>query len=187
MKKTMIAGLALMTVASPAAAEIKIGLTGALTGPVAGTYAPAVEGLRLYIEGVNAAGGINGEPIELILQDDGAEPSRAAVNAKRFLTQDGVVMMVNASLSSTYAPTIAEAQRAEVPLIFAAAACLSGSRSTRGSSSRRNPPLSSRNHLAMESLTARSKQARVPAESSARGTPSLPVPAAFRRSSESPS
>ena len=123
MKKTMIAGLALMTVASPAAAEIKIGLTGALTGPVAGTYAPAVEGLRLYIDGVNAAGGINGEPIELILQDDGAEPSRAAVNAKRFLTQDGVVMMINASLSSTYAPTIAEAQRAGVPLIFSAAAC----------------------------------------------------------------
>ena len=77
MNKTMIAGLALMAVASPAAAEIKIGLTGALTGPVAGTYAPAVEGLRLYIDGVNAAGGINGEPIELILQDDGAEPSRA--------------------------------------------------------------------------------------------------------------
>lgn len=123
MKTTIVACLTAAAVATPAAAEIKIGLTGALTGPVAGTYAPAVEGLRLYIEGVNAAGGINGEPIDLILQDDGAEPSRAAVNAKRFLTQDGVVMMVNASLSSTYAPTIAEAQRAEVPLIFAAAAC----------------------------------------------------------------
>ncbi|RMH48997.1 MAG: ABC transporter substrate-binding protein [Alphaproteobacteria bacterium] len=102
---------------------IRIGLTGALTGPVAGTYAPAVEGLRVYLEGVNARGGIGGHRIELVLQDDGAEPSRAAANARRFATQDGVVMMINSSLSSTYAPMIAEARRAGVPLLFAASAC----------------------------------------------------------------
>ena len=104
-------------------ADIKIGLTGALTGPLAGTYAPAVEGLRLYIEEVNASGGINGESVELILQDDGMEPSRAAANSKRLMTQDSVVLMINSSLSSTYAPTINEAKRAGVPLLFAASAC----------------------------------------------------------------
>ena len=113
--------------ASGAMAEdaLKIGLTGALTGPVAGTYAPAVEGLRLYVDALNAGGGINGAMVELILQDDGAEPSRAAANAKRFITQDGVVMMINASLSSTFAPSIAETTRAGVPLMFAASACQS--------------------------------------------------------------
>lgn len=111
--------------ASGAMAEdaLKIGLTGALTGPVAGTYAPAVEGLRLYVDALNAGGGINGAMVELILQDDGAEPSRAAANAKRFITQDNVVMMINASLSSTFAPSIAETSRAGVPLMFAASAC----------------------------------------------------------------
>ncbi|WP_172297309.1 ABC transporter substrate-binding protein [Pseudoruegeria sp. HB172150] len=123
--KSMIAGIAVVYAAPAAMAQdtIKIGLTGALTGPVAGTYAPAVEGLRLYLDGVNAAGGIGGRSVELILQDDGAEPSRAAANSKRFLTQDGVVVMINASLSSTYAPAIAEAKRAGVPLIFSASAC----------------------------------------------------------------
>lgn len=109
--------------AANAADALKIGLTGALTGPVAGTYAPAVEGLRLYLDALNAAGGIDGAMVDLILQDDGAEPSRAAANAKRFITRDGVVMMLNASLSSTFAPSIAETRRAGVPLIFAASAC----------------------------------------------------------------
>ena len=73
--------------------------------------------------GVNGAGGINGENVELILLDDGMEPSRAAANAKRLMSREGVVLMVNSSLSSTYAPTINEAKRAGVPLLFAASAC----------------------------------------------------------------
>lgn len=125
MNWSILVGLATVLAAPPALAQdaLKIGLTGALTGPVAGTYAPAVEGLRLYIDRLNKAGGVNGRQIELLLQDDASEPSRAAANAKRFLTQDGVVMLLNASLSSTYAPTIAEAKRAGVPLLFTAAAC----------------------------------------------------------------
>ena len=92
-----------------------IGLTGALTGPPASTYAPAVEALRIYIERVNAAGGINGKKVNLILQDDSAEPGKAAANAKKLLTQDNVILLLNASLSSTYAPMVAEAKRAGVP------------------------------------------------------------------------
>ena len=67
-----------------------IGVTGALTGPPAGTNAPPVEGLRLYVDRLNAAGGINGKKIQLILQDDQGEPSKAAANAKKLLTQDNV-------------------------------------------------------------------------------------------------
>src|SRR5262245_35931179 len=107
---------------SPATAQdaYTVGLTGAITGPAASTYAPAIEALRLYIEGVNAAGGVNGKKINLVLQDDSAEPSKAAANAKRLLTQDSAVLMIDASLSSTYAPVLAETKRAGVPLLFAA-------------------------------------------------------------------
>ena len=100
-----------------------IGLTGALTGPPASTYAPAVEALRIYIERVNAAGGINGKKINLILQDDSAEPGKAAANAKKLITQDNVILLLNASLSSTYAPVVAEAKRAGVPVLFASSVC----------------------------------------------------------------
>ena len=100
-----------------------VGLTGALTGPPASTYAPAVEALRIYIDRVNAAGGINGKKVNLILQDDSAEPGKAAANAKKLLTQDNVILLLNASLSSTYAPMVAEAKRAGVPVLFASSVC----------------------------------------------------------------
>ena len=119
------ATLAALLLAAPAAAQdaYTIGLTGALTGPPASTYAPAVDALRLYVEGVNAAGGIAGKKINLILQDDSAEPGKATANAKKLLTQDNVLLLLNASLSSTFAPVVAEAKRAGVPVLFASSVC----------------------------------------------------------------
>jgi branched-chain amino acid transport system substrate-binding protein len=109
----------------PAAAQdaYVVGVTAALTGPPASTYAPAIEALRIYLDRVNAAGGVNGKKINLIIQDDSAEPSKAAANAKKLLTQDNAVLMINASLSSTYAPVVNEARNAGVPLLFASSAC----------------------------------------------------------------
>jgi branched-chain amino acid transport system substrate-binding protein len=119
------AALAACLLAAPAAAQdaYTIGLTGALTGPPASTYAPAVDALRLYVDGLNAAGGIAGKKINLILQDDAAEPGKATANAKKLLGQDNVILLLNASLSSTFAPVLAEAKRAGVPVLFASSVC----------------------------------------------------------------
>jgi ABC-type branched-subunit amino acid transport system substrate-binding protein len=46
-----------------------------------------------------------------------------ATNAKKLLGQDNLLLLLNTSLSSTYAPMIAESQRAGVPLLFAASVC----------------------------------------------------------------
>jgi branched-chain amino acid transport system substrate-binding protein len=100
-----------------------IGVSAAMTGPVAANYAPVVEAMKAYLEHVNGRGGINGRPVRVVVLDDQAQPSRAATNAKQLLAQDKVVMLLNASLSSTYAPMIAEAKRANVPLYYAGAVC----------------------------------------------------------------
>ena len=100
----------------------QIGVSAAMTGPGAGIYAPVVEAMRIYIDHVNAKGGVNGKQVKLIVLDDGAEPSRAAANAKK-LTQDNVLMLVNSSLSSTYAPMVAESKRANIPLFFGGSVC----------------------------------------------------------------
>ena len=125
MLRKLAAAAVAATIAVPALAQdaYVVGLTGALTGPPASTYAPAVEALRIYIDRVNAAGGINGKQVNLILQDDSAEPGKAAANAKKLLTQDNVILLLNASLSSTYAPMVAEAKRAGVPVLFASSVC----------------------------------------------------------------
>lgn len=120
----LVAGLA-TALATPALAQdaYVVGITAALTGPPASTYAPAIDALRIYIDRVNKAGGVNGKKINLVIQDDSAEPSKAAANAKKLLTQDNAVLMINASLSSTYAPVVAEARNAGVPLLFASSVC----------------------------------------------------------------
>jgi branched-chain amino acid transport system substrate-binding protein len=128
MKKAMQAMLlaaAAVLAALPARAQdaYVIGLSGALTGPAAATYAAAIEGLRLYIDDINARGGANGKPVRLITYDDQGEPSKAAANAKRLLTQDGVILLIHSSLSSTYAPVLAEIRRARVPLLFSGSIC----------------------------------------------------------------
>jgi len=110
---------------SPAQAQdaYLVGVSGAMTGPVAGGYAPIVESMKAYIEHVNSSGGVNGKPVRLVIQDDGAQPSKAATNAKKLVAQDRVILLVNTSLSSTYAPMVAETKRTGVPLYYAGGVC----------------------------------------------------------------
>ena len=100
-----------------------IGVSGAMTGPVAAGYAPIVEAMQAYIDHVNSKGGINGKQVRIVVQDDQAQPSRAATNAKKLVDQDRVILMINTSLSSTYAPMVSESKRAGVPLLFAGSVC----------------------------------------------------------------
>ena len=100
-----------------------IGVTAAMTGPAAATQAPVIEMLRIYVDRLNAKGGINGHRINLLVEDDQAEPSKAAANGTKLIRQDNVMLLIDSSLSSTYGPVIAEARRAKVPLWFAGAVC----------------------------------------------------------------
>ena len=125
LRPSLMGALVTAALAWPAAAQDSyvVGVSGALTGPAAGTNAPPIEGLRLYVDRLNAGGGVNGKKIQLIVLDDQAEPSKAAANAKRLLSQDNVRLLVLSSLSSTYAPVIAETKRANVPLMLMGAVC----------------------------------------------------------------
>ncbi len=120
---TVLAAAALAAI-QPASAQdaYVVGLSGALTGPAAATYAPVIEAMRAYLDQVNGKGGVNGKPVRLVILDNQGEPSKAAADTKKLLS-DNVLMLVNSSLSSTYAPMIAEAKRAGVPVFFAGAVC----------------------------------------------------------------
>src|SRR5207302_2400841 len=100
-----------------------IGVTAAMTGPAAATQAPVIEMLRIYVERLNAKNGINGHRINLLVEDDQAEPSKAAANATKLVRQENAILLINSSFSSTYGPVIAEAKRGKVPLWFAGAVC----------------------------------------------------------------
>jgi len=123
MRIVSVAALALYAAAAVAQDAYVVGVTGAMTGPQAGILAPVVEMAGAYVSHLNSRGGINGKSVRLIVADDQGEPSRAAANAKKLISQDRVVLLLNTSVSSTYAPVVAEAKRAGVPLYYAGAVC----------------------------------------------------------------
>lgn len=84
---------AALSAGAAAQAQILIGQTVGLTGPVAATVKEAVDGARLYIDSVNARGGVRGEKIELITLDDKFDVKLAAANANTLITEKNVVAL----------------------------------------------------------------------------------------------
>lgn len=100
-----------------ASAQIYIGQTSGFTGPAAPGVKENTEGAKLYFDHVNATGGIDGQRIELISLDDRLEPAVAAENARRLVTERGVIaLFLNRGTPHTQAilPVLAEYR---VPLV----------------------------------------------------------------------
>jgi branched-chain amino acid transport system substrate-binding protein len=92
--KRLLAALAIgMGLSAPASSQILIGQTAGFSGPVAAGVRETTDGALLYIESVNARGGVNGQKIELISLDDGFEPKRAAQNAQELIVDKKVVAL----------------------------------------------------------------------------------------------
>ena len=120
MKKTVSVLLALalgLCIGAGALAEpIKLGGIAPLTGPVSSYGILVREGADLYIEELNAAGGLMGETVEIVWMDD-THDAVEATNAYNQLVSDGVVALVG---PVTTTPTLAAAARAaqdNMPLI----------------------------------------------------------------------
>ncbi len=120
---TLVFIMALCLTPAIAKDAYQVGITMAITGPGAGTYGPMKDAIDLYFKALNAKGGINGHPVKIIFEDNAAQPSKAAAQAKKLVTQDKVDLLINASLSSTYAPVIKIAKQYNVPILFSGGVC----------------------------------------------------------------
>ncbi|MFO7706865.1 MAG: ABC transporter substrate-binding protein [Desulfobacterales bacterium] len=88
--------------ASPAGAQpIKIGMMAPLTGPAAADGQSAKQSCEMLVEQVNAAGGINGRKVELIVYDDQFDSKQAVIVAQKMIQGDKVVAGVSGSYSFT--------------------------------------------------------------------------------------
>ncbi len=83
------------------AAEIKIGIAEALTGPVAKYGVPIKNGFVLASEEINAAGGIKGNKIALVIEDEQAKKEEAINVFKKFIFQDKVLAIFGPTLSNS--------------------------------------------------------------------------------------
>jgi len=91
--RLLLAILLGLCVGVPIHAQILIGQTAGFTGTAAASVNETAEGAKLYIEAVNAKGGVGGQLIELISLDDKFEPPLAAANAKKLITERNVVAL----------------------------------------------------------------------------------------------
>ena len=65
--------------------QVRIGQTADFSGPVAAGVKETTDGARLYLDAVNAKGGVHGQPIELLSMDDKFDPKLAAENANTLI------------------------------------------------------------------------------------------------------
>lgn len=88
-----LAALALATLSHASQAQILIGQTAGFTGPVGAGVKETTDGAKLYIDAINARGGVNGQKIELISLDDKFDPKLAAENARALIEDQNVSAM----------------------------------------------------------------------------------------------
>ena len=83
----------LAAVSHASQAQILIGQTAGFTGVVGAGVVETRDGAKLYIDSVNAKGGIGGQKIQLISLDDKFDPKLAAENARKLIEEQNVVAM----------------------------------------------------------------------------------------------
>jgi branched-chain amino acid transport system substrate-binding protein len=84
---------AMMSIGAPAAAQLLVGQTSGFTGPAAAGVKENTDGAKLYLDWVNAQGGVHGQPIQLVSLDDKFEPQLSAENAKKLIVEKNVLAL----------------------------------------------------------------------------------------------
>ena len=113
-----VAAIALVVAApAPAQETIKIGFFAPITGPVAADGASAKQSVELAVKDVNAAGGIKGKKIELVVYDDRLNPQEAVAIANKLIEKDQVVGVVSGSYSGPTRVTAPIFAKAGMPMV----------------------------------------------------------------------
>jgi branched-chain amino acid transport system substrate-binding protein len=109
--KISLLASALCLVANQAQADITIGVDLPLTGPAAGLGIPCKKGLEFWPDS------IAGEKLNVIVLDDMSDPSQAAKNAHRFISEDHVDAILGSAITVgalAIAPIAAEGQTVQL-------------------------------------------------------------------------
>ncbi|HEX5601035.1 MAG TPA: ABC transporter substrate-binding protein [Pyrinomonadaceae bacterium] len=97
--------------------KVRIGVFMSTTGTTANFGISSVNGIKMATDEINAAGGINGKQVELLVQDDRSDPSEAATIVTKFVTQDQVNAVIGEVASSRSLAAAPIAQNAKIPML----------------------------------------------------------------------
>lgn len=102
-----LTGLGALALGAPAYAQntIKVGMPMPISGPAALYGEPAVKGARMFVDEVNAAGGVLGKKIELVVRDSKAAPDEAVRVSREMILKEEVQFLVG-TLTSAEGPAV---------------------------------------------------------------------------------
>jgi len=96
---------------------IKIGVVMDLSGDLAAMGERMLNGAKLAVEEINAAGGVLGKQVELVVEDGKTDPAAGLDRVKKLIEIDGVQVIVGPMISGTSKLAIPYAKEHEVPCI----------------------------------------------------------------------
>jgi branched-chain amino acid transport system substrate-binding protein len=103
--------------AGQACAQVKLGAVLSVTGPASFLGDPEKKTLEMYVDEINVKGGVNGQKLQLVVYDDGADANAARTFATRLVEEDKVVAMVGGTTTGATLAMIPVFEEAQIPLI----------------------------------------------------------------------
>lgn len=96
---------------------IRIGAVLSLTGAQAGIGTPEENALKMDVKRINDEGGVNGRPIEVLIEDDGSDVDKAVAATTKLIERDGVVAIIGSSGSGQSMAMRGDIDKAQVPQV----------------------------------------------------------------------
>ena len=96
----------------------KIGVNLELTGPWAEVAKTVKRTMVMEVERINAAGGVDGHPLELVIEDNGFDLGRVAANITKFANNKDIILVVGPFEDNLQATSRAIAEREEITNII---------------------------------------------------------------------
>jgi len=123
MKKLIFSAMVSLACVSSAwsAETYKVGAVLAVSGPAALLGEPERNTVKMLEEQINAAGGINGHRLEVIIEDNEGDEAKAVMKVKK-LINDKVVAIIGPTRSGDTMAVIPIIEKAQIPLVSCAAA-----------------------------------------------------------------
>jgi branched-chain amino acid transport system substrate-binding protein len=118
-KSLMLAGLAVSLLVGGAAAQdsIKIGVTQPLTGAFAASGNYVAQGAKIAEEEINKAGGVLGNKLQLIIEDNKSNPTEAVATAEKLINSDKVPVLMGAWSSTLTLAVMPKLEEYKVPML----------------------------------------------------------------------
>ena len=108
--------------AASAGDPIRIGSVLSVSGPAAFLGDPELKTLQLYVEKINAEGGVLGRKLELVHYDDGSDAAKANSFTKRLIESDKVDVLIGGTTTGATMAMAPLVEKASLPFISLAGA-----------------------------------------------------------------